>query len=337
MADKLKIAVGWAAACGGCDVSLLDIEEPLLELAEIAEFVYWPVAMDFKHHALEALPDGSVDVGVFNGAIRTSEQRDDALLFRRKCKVLVAYGACASFGGIPGLGNLATRDQLLDVAYAETASTDNPDGVRPQSSCKVGAHQLTLPAFLDRTASLGQVVNVDLSLPGCPPPTPRILDMVGALKEYLRSGGLPPRGTVLASDKALCDECARNAGRRGGRIDAFKRPHELVADRDACFIDQGLVCMGLATRGGCGATCIDANMPCRGCFGPTADMLDPAAEAISAIGSIAGAANENDVPAHEMKKTVRGLRDPAGTFYRFTLPSSFVGGAVVDGPREENK
>jgi hypothetical protein len=62
---------------------------------------------------------------------------------------------------------------------------------------------------------------------------------------------------------------------------------------------------------------------------------DPAAEAISAIGSIAGEANENDVAPHEMKKAVRSVRDPVGTFYRFTLPSGFLNHAVDDKPKEE--
>jgi F420-non-reducing hydrogenase small subunit len=64
-------------------------------------------------------------------------------------------------------------------------------------------------------------------------------------------------------------------------------------------------------------------------------MLDPGAEAISAIGSIAGEANENDVPAHEMKRAVRSIRDPVGTFYRFTLPVAFLNRAVADKPQDE--
>ena len=132
MADKIKIAVSWAAACGGCDVSLLDTEERLLDLAAIADIVYWPVAMDFKREQFAALADQSVDIGLFNGAVRTSEQAEDAELFRDKCKLLVAYGSCACFGGIPGLANLADRDQIFEVAYGTTPSTENPDGLRPQ-------------------------------------------------------------------------------------------------------------------------------------------------------------------------------------------------------------
>ena len=139
---------------------------------------------------------------------------------------------------------------------------------------------------------------------------------------------------MLAADQALCASCPRGPARVGGRLAEIRRPHEVLADPDRCFLDQGLLCLGIATRGGCEATCIAANMPCRGCFGPTAAALDPGAEAMSAIGSIAGGANENDVPAHQMKKAVLAIRDPAGTFYRFTLPSALLGGRVSDKPEE---
>lgn len=337
MARKTRIAVSWAAACGGCDVSLLDLEEPLLELAASADIVYWPVAMDFKREDLLALPDGSVDFGLFNGAVRTSEQVEDAQVFRRKCRTLVAYGACAAFGGIPGLSNLSPRDEILETVYAKTASTENPEDLRPQPESLVSGngHRLELPVFSEWVRSLAQVVDVDVFLPGCPPPTERVLELVGVVTRFTETGDLPPKGTVLASDKALCDTCPRKETRQGVRMETIYRPHEIVADPLRCFLDQGLLCMGLATRGGCGATCIQANMPCRGCFGPTADMLDPGAEALSAIGSLSGAANENDVQAHEMMKAVRSIRDPAGTFYRYTLPEAFLNHKVTDRPAEE--
>lgn len=334
MAEKIKIAVNWAGSCGGCDVSLLDIQMKFLELVELADIVYWPVAMDFKLPDLLALPDGSVDFGLYNGGIRTSEHREAAHIFRRKCKLLVAYGSCACFGGIPGLANLSGRDDVFRVAYQETPSTDNPEGIRPQTRWSRNGHDLTLPEFLDCVGSLPQAVPVDVLVPGCPPPNERVNDLVSLLGEYARSGKTPATGTVLAEDKALCDSCPRVAARQGGRLAAIVRPHEVIADPARCFLDQGIICLGLATRGGCGATCIAANMPCRGCFGPTAEMLDPAAEAISAIGSIAGEAEENWVEAHKMKKAVRSICDPAGTFYRFTLPSAFVSHAVADKPKE---
>ena len=335
MVDKIKVAVYWSASCGGCDVSILDTEDKVLELAKIADIVYWPVAMDFKFDDFASMPDASVDIGLFNGAVRTSEQREQAEVFRSKCKVLVAYGSCACFGGIPGLANLANRDEIFEEAYQSTPSTENPDEIRPSTTHSIDGHELELPKFFDEVKSLDQVVPVDVSLPGCPPPNDRILDLFGVAASYAETGSVPPAGTVIASDKALCDTCPRNETRSGERIIQVNRPHEIVADSTKCFLDQGLLCMGIATRGGCEHTCIDANMPCRGCFGPTPDMLDPGAEAISAIGSVAGASNENDVPSHVMKKAVRSVRDPVGTFYRFTLPNAFLNRAVKDEPKEE--
>lgn len=335
MADKIKIAKFWAASCGGCDVSLLDTEEKVLDLAAIAEIVYWPVAMDFKWDDLKNLPDQSVDIGLFNGAVRTSEQAEGAEVMRAKCKVLAAYGSCACFGGIPGLANLFQREEILETAYQTTPSTENEENTRPQTEHKVNGHTLTLPAFHDSVSGLDQVVKVDLYIPGCPPPNERLLDLIEAVANYAETGELPPPGTFMADDKALCDTCPRSATREGGRIAKIHRPHEIEADPEQCFLNQGILCMGLATRGGCGATCIAANMPCRGCFGPTAEMLDPAAEAISAFGSMAGEANENDVPANVMKKEIRAIRDPAGTFYRFTLPNAFLKHVVTDKPAKE--
>ena len=334
MADKLKIAIYWAASCGGCDVSLLDIEDNLFDLTAMADILYWPVAMDFKLDDLRALPEKSLDIGLFNGAVRLSEQQEGAELMRSKCKILVAYGSCACFGGIPGLANLADRERIFDVAYRDTVSTENPEDTRPQKLHREGSHELTLPDFFDTVRTLDQTVEVDAYLPGCPPPTERILDLVGIVRDYAEKGVVPPSGAVIAHEKALCDSCPRNATRRGTRLAKVNRPHELLADPSVCLLDQGILCLGIVTRGGCGATCIQANMPCRGCFGPTPTSLDPGAEAISTIGSIAGEANENDVNANTMKKAVRSIRDPAGTFYRFTLPIGFMNRAVEDKPQK---
>jgi F420-non-reducing hydrogenase small subunit len=335
MAKKLKVAVNWAAACGGCDVSLLDIEEPLLELTGIADIVYWPVAMDFKKSDFLALPEGNVDFGLFNGAVRTSDHLEFAQAFRSRCKILVAYGSCACFGGIPGLANLHDRESIFETAYQTTASTENADKIRPQTEYLENGTKLSLPLFFDTVKSLPQSVQTDVLLPGCPPPTERILDLIAAVRRYAESGALPNPGTIIAEAKALCDSCPRGETRSKGRMAVIKRPHEVAADPRECFLNQGILCMGIATRGGCGHTCIRANMPCRGCFGPTDDMLDPGAEALSAISSIAGEANENDVATHEMKKAVWSIRDAVGTFYRFTLPSAFLNRAVKDVPGKE--
>ncbi len=322
MAGKVTLAVNWAAACGGCDVSILDIEEALLDVAGLVEFVYWPVAMDFKREQLKALAPKSVDVGIFNGAVRTSEQEEDALLLRDRCKILLAYGSCACFGGIPGLANQAGREEVLRTAYMDTPSTDNPDGVLPAEETVEAGHSLELPAFQEEVRALHQVVDVDLFAPGCPPTPERVADLVAAVAALAAGGDPPPHGTFLASDRGLCEECPRGATRGTRRPEAFVRPHEVIADEDHCLLDQGLICMGIATRGGCGARCIDANMPCRGCFGPLPGQLDPGAELVSALATLPGPRGMWETPLHQIVSPARRVKDPLGTFYRFTYPIS---------------
>lgn len=331
MADKIKILMNWASACGGCDVSLLDIEDKIFGILDIADIVYWPVAMDFKRQDVLAMGTGSVDIGLFNGAVRTSEQLEDALMLRERCKVLIAYGACACFGGIPGLANLSDREGVFEVAYAETPSTVNPQNVRPQTVCQVAQGEVTLPEFFDTVYALNQVVKVDCYLPGCPPTGERILDAVNVIAAYAGSGEIPPPGSVIASQKALCDECPRVGTRTGARITAVNRPHEIIADQNLCLLEQGILCMGPFTRGGCGAGCINANMPCRGCFGPTERMLDPGAEALSAFGSIVGPGSEDALTIPAMKAAVNSIKDPVGTFYRFSLPVAIINRSIKDG------
>jgi len=334
MADKLKIAVNWAGACGGCDVAILDSQEKVLELAEVADVVYWPVAMDFKRSDLEALAPGSVDVGLFNGVIRTSEHERDALLMRDRCKILIAFGSCAAFGGIPGLANLSRAEDILDTVYRGTPSTHNPDGVLPSTRTRANGRELELPAFAPTVRALHQVVPVDCVVPGCPPPPGQVTDTLDLVIDLAMSGSLPPAGTVLASDKALCDECDRVGTRRGTKIPAVSRIHEIAADPELCFLEQGVLCVGITTRGGCGAVCIGVNSPCRGCFGPIDQVLDPGAEALSTIGSITGLDHEDDLPANRRLQPVRSIVDLAGTFYRFTLPTATVPGLVDDTPAD---
>ena len=129
--EKLKIAVYWSAACGGCCVSVLDIHEKLLDVIAEADLVFWPIALDIKYKDVENMPDQFIDITLFNGAVRNSENEEMAKLLRAKSKVLIAYGACAQLGGIPGLGNFHNREQIFSRVYDDTESTVNPDKIRP--------------------------------------------------------------------------------------------------------------------------------------------------------------------------------------------------------------
>ena len=134
---KLKVAIYWGAGCGGCCVSVLDVHEKVLDIVKAVDFVFWPIALDIKYQDVEAMPDGHIDVCLYNGAVRNTENEHLAKLLRKKSKVLVAYGSCAHLGGIPGLANLKTKDGIFRRAYEETESTDNPDRVRPMPKSRV--------------------------------------------------------------------------------------------------------------------------------------------------------------------------------------------------------
>jgi len=310
---KLKLALYWSASCGGCDVAVLDTNEKILDIAEIADIVLWPIAMDFKYHHVEAMADGSIDACLFNGAVRNSEQERIAKLLRAKSKIMVAFGACACFGGIPGLANLTNRAEIFEQSYIEALTNDNGGRIFPQTITNVEEGELELPEFWDTVLALNQVVSVEYLVPGCPPP----VDLISKVVDALATGQLPPVGSVIASDKPLCDECERK--REEKRITKIYRPHQIIPDPELCFLEQGIICLGPATRGGCGQKCIKANMPCRGCFGPPAGVVDQGAKMLSALASIYDVTDEEEV-----KRMGEEMVDPAGTFYRFGMPISLL-------------
>ena len=310
---KLKLALYWAASCGGCDVAVLDINEKILDVAELADIVLWPVALDFKYHHVKAMDDGSIDVCLFNGSVRNTEQEEIAKLLRAKSKVMVAFGSCACSGGIPALANFINRDLAFERAYVEAPTNANADRTFPQLLTKVAEGELELPEFYDTVSALDQVVAVEYYVPGCPPPVDLILKVVDALA----TNSLPPPGSVIASEKTLCDECERVKEEK--KITRIYRPHEIIPDPEKCLLEQGIICMGPATRGGCGARCILANMPCRGCFGPPAGVYDQGAKMLSALASIYDVKDEADIA-----RMLEEVKDPAGTFYRFGMSTSML-------------
>ncbi len=310
---KPKLALYWAASCGGCDVAVLDTNEKILDIANLADIVFWPIAVDFKYHHVRAMEDNSIDLCLFNGAIRSTEQEEIAWLLRDKSKVMVAFGACACFGGIPALANFTSREEIFQMVYHEAPSNNNETSTVPLTSTEVPEGNLELPELFDTVMTLEQVVPVEYFVPGCPPPVDLILKLV----DLYATGQLPPPGAVVASDKSLCDECKRIKEEK--KITKLYRPHEIIPDPEKCLLEQGIICCGPATRGGCGLRCIEANMPCRGCFGPPPGVADQGAKLVSAIASIYQGDNKE-----EIKKMVEEIVDPAGTFYRFGLADSML-------------
>jgi len=131
MSEKPKVAFYWCASCGGCEEAVVDLAESILDVVAAVDIVMWPVALDFKRKDLEAIGDGEIDAAFVNGSVRTGEQEDLALLLRRKARLLVAFGACAHLGGIPGLANFHGARAALERAYLTAPSVQNPDGNLP--------------------------------------------------------------------------------------------------------------------------------------------------------------------------------------------------------------
>ena len=313
-ASKPKVALYWAASCGGCDCAVVDIGEPLLDVASKVEFVLWPVALDFKYHHIMEMADKSIDLCMFNGAVRSEEQEEIAKLLRQKSKILVAWGACAQLGGIPGLSNFSTRENTLKTAYEDVPSVQDEDKkIRPQLSVKVKEGELRLPQIFEKVRRLDQVVDVDFYLPGCPP-TP---EQTAKFLLAVLAGQLPPKGATFGETKSLCDECERV--RKEKKVKKFYRPFEKKPDPELCLLDQGYTCMGPVTRAGCGTQCIKANMPCTGCYGPTDNIQDVGAAYISTLASIVDSDDEK-----EAKKIIDELTDIAGMVYRYSLPSCLL-------------
>jgi F420-non-reducing hydrogenase small subunit len=315
---RLKVAKYWASSCGGCDISLLEIGPHLLELIEAADIVFWPCAADFKYQDVAGYPDGYIDVCLFNGGIRSSEQEEVARLLRRKSKTLVAYGTCAIDGGIPALANLSTVSGIFAAAYHDSPSTPNAGRVEPQVITETPYGDLELPTLYPQVLRLKDVVEVDYQIPGCPPQSHQVWKVLQAVV----AGAVPARNnavTVGCDDKVVCDECKRE--KRKVRIKEFARPYQKIPEPDWCLLEQGFVCMGPATRSGCGAPCLKANLACRGCYTAPGDVEDRGTAMIGAIGSLIDATIEE-----RAQEIIGQIVDPVGTFYRFSMASSQLKG-----------
>ncbi|MDD1767535.1 MAG: oxidoreductase, partial [Methanomassiliicoccales archaeon] len=301
-----------------------DIDEKILGVASIADIAFWPIAVDVKLKDVEAMPDGNITVTLFNGAIRNSENQHVAELLRKKSKLLVSFGSCACFGGVPGLANVTNRQEILDYVYKCTPSTVNEEGIVPQTKVEMPEGELELPMLYDTVLMLEDVVDVDYYMPGCPPTVDQINQFLDIVTKHLTEGApLPPKGAVIASDKTLCDECGRK--KQVKVIDQIYLPFEIEIDPEKCMLEQGVICVGPATRAGCGAKCLNANQPCRGCMGPTKAVMDQGSSMLSALASIFRVSDKESLLSEdEIVKLMSQVRDPLGTFYAFTMPKSII-------------
>ena len=318
---KPKVAFYWCASCGGCEEAVIDLAEDILTVTDAVDIVFWPVALDFKKKDVEAMQDNEIAVSFINGAIRTSEQEEMVNLLRKKSGLIIAFGSCAHIGGIPGLANFSNREEVFNYVYTKTPSTMNLAKTTPQTNTVVDGYELEIPEFYNTVKTLDQTIDVDYYLPGCAPPPDLIMNAVMAILK----GELPEKGAVLAPDKSLCDTCPRNDSKPEKlMMNEIKRPHTVEMNPEKCFLAEGVICLGPATRSGCSERCINANMPCRGCFGPVKGVSDFGAKSLSAIASIMGIEGEENMTDEDIQKLVDQIPDPAGLFYMYSLPSSLL-------------
>jgi len=294
----VKVAQEWLAICGGCEVTILDIGEPLLDLLPKLEFVHMPVLHD--HKLLGQLGEKTkleipqADVGIISGSIHTKENEEVAKEMRAKVKILIAMGACACYGGVPALRNLFTVKDLFDKVYRGSMTTEKAEDPRAE-----------LPPLIDRVMAVTELVKVDVQLPGCPTPPEIMVDVLSSLLD-----GAP----FKLSDRSVCDECPTKREKKAAAGIVLKRPLQMICTQGAdlaqtrCFMEQGFLCQGPVTRSGCGGKtktprCIKAYMPCRGCFGPLRHDANPMVDMMGALSTIG-------IPPAQ-------ILDRAATFNRF--------------------
>ncbi len=176
---KVRVAMQWLEACAGCEMSLLDIDERLVELLQHAELTSTPIT-DLKHP-----PADGVDVGILSGGIGNEDEIAEAVQLRARAKTLIALGDCAVTGGICTMRNFFSREEVLRRGYVETEST--VEGTVP-------VHEDLAP-LTPRVSGVGDVVPVDIYLPGCPPSADAIW--------YVLSELLAGRQPALEGDKTL--------------------------------------------------------------------------------------------------------------------------------------
>lgn len=259
-----KVAEEWLNACSGCEISIVDLGERILKVLELVEFVHIPVLMDHKYYG--QLGDGKhidipeADVGIITGSIRNEEHLEVAEEMRKKCKLIIALGTCATHGGIPALANSFTNESIFERYYS-TETTD-PDRPRPKDG---------IPPLLDRVYALDEKIKVDVHLPGCAPHPDQV---------FAALAGLLTGNPASLPDKSVCDFCpTKREGK--GKVKKLRRflemPHftspDEPPDKMQCLLEQGFLCMGSVTRAGCGGDgliprCISVRVPCRGCYGP---------------------------------------------------------------------
>ncbi|MHA1791943.1 MAG: hypothetical protein ACTSVI_04810 [Promethearchaeota archaeon] len=232
----ISVAFYQCSSCWGCHQSLLNLHLGLLPVFPELDIKYWPAVVDFKFSDLEGYEDGSIDVGFVEGMLRTEHDVHGAKVMRKKCKILIAFGACACYGGVKGLANQFSREELLKRKFEEAESVAEPNDM-------LNNRDPDLTPITESVVNLDKVVKIDAYIPGCPPKKENIL---GAVSFLIKKS---PENMDKSTN--VCATCQASP----------------------CLLEQGKLCWGSITAGGCGLMCPNSGDSCVGCFGST-DNID---------------------------------------------------------------
>ena len=166
MGAKPRIATVSLAGCFGCHMSVLDIDERILQLAELVEFDRSPIN-DYKEF------QDRCAVGIVEGGCCNEENVEVLEQFRKQCDMLISLGDCAINGGIPAMRNNIPLRECLEEAYLKSPGVYNPLNVIPNDK--------EIPLLLNRVYPCHEVVKIDLFIPGCPPSADAIWGHLTAL------------------------------------------------------------------------------------------------------------------------------------------------------------
>ncbi|MBM4240912.1 MAG: F420-nonreducing hydrogenase [Euryarchaeota archaeon] len=288
----VKLALEWLASCAGCEISVLDLHEEILDLLDGAEIVYAPVLVDVKE-----VPD-DIDIAIVSGSVRNEENRERLEELRKKSKTLIAYGTCACYGGITGMADLYSPEEVTSRTY-----TDNP------STESAPVPNEVVPKLLPIVHPAGDLTDVDYYIPGCPPKE----RLIGDILIPLVRGEAPN-----VPKKSVCADCDRRMEHI--EFDKLYRRIEGDPDPEKCFLSQGYVCLGSVTLGRCGALCTNAGVQCHGCGGPSLDVIrEPSHDIYNGV--IKRIAHLSKMPEADVEKQIY---DIGHVIYGFVIGSTIM-------------
>ena len=161
---KVKVATVWLDGCSGCHMSLLDMDQLIISLAQKIDIVYGPLvdAQEFPE---------DVDVTLVEGAVSSQDDLSRIQTIRQRSRLVISLGDCAVTGNVPALRNSIPVNKLLQRVYVEGADTNK------------AVPTDRVPALLKTVRPVSEYVKVDYCLPGCPPPAKNITSMITNLLE----------------------------------------------------------------------------------------------------------------------------------------------------------